>query len=340
MAGIRIDDLPATALPSLDHEFPAMKDGITVKLKVQQIADMTAPATHAADSKATPADADEFALADSADGWSLKKLTWANIKAALSSAFLPKSGGAMTGGLSFGSEYAASPQSNARHIALYSTTHGFNVTADYLNYHSANRHRWLVGGFPKVIIDDTRLTMLSGVGLRLSDDPSHALDAATKQYVDTVKWTEIAPVATTSGTAIDWTSIPAGVSEIELWFDRVSVNSTAHILLQVGTGGVPKADGYVSASGLPGSTFRTTSTAGFVVYSNVATGSLCGAIRLRRMQGDTWVAEHNLGFMNNDGVGSAGGGSVTLSGNLDMLRLTSVGGTQTFDAGSVQVRYR
>src|SRR5690606_25068947 len=58
-----------------------------------------AAAVHGASSKATPADADELALVDSADDWSLKKLTWANIKAALSSVFLPKSGGTMTGDL-------------------------------------------------------------------------------------------------------------------------------------------------------------------------------------------------------------------------------------------------
>lgn len=41
------------------------------------------PATHAATAKSAPADADEFALADSAADWSLKKLTWGSLKAAL-----------------------------------------------------------------------------------------------------------------------------------------------------------------------------------------------------------------------------------------------------------------
>lgn len=39
--------------------------------------------THAATSKATPVDADEMPLADSATSFSLKKLTWANLKATL-----------------------------------------------------------------------------------------------------------------------------------------------------------------------------------------------------------------------------------------------------------------
>lgn len=43
----------------------------------------TAAETHAAASKATPVDADELPLADSAASFALKKLTWANLKATL-----------------------------------------------------------------------------------------------------------------------------------------------------------------------------------------------------------------------------------------------------------------
>lgn len=35
---IRIDELPATASPSPGHEFPAMKDGVSVKLSLSQVA--------------------------------------------------------------------------------------------------------------------------------------------------------------------------------------------------------------------------------------------------------------------------------------------------------------
>lgn len=46
----------------------------------------TATETHAASSKATPVDADEIPLADSAASWALKKLTWANAKSAIAAA--------------------------------------------------------------------------------------------------------------------------------------------------------------------------------------------------------------------------------------------------------------
>lgn len=47
------------------------------------VTDVVAAETHAATSKATPVDADELPLADSASTFSLKKLTWANLKATL-----------------------------------------------------------------------------------------------------------------------------------------------------------------------------------------------------------------------------------------------------------------
>ena len=46
-----------------------------------------ASSTHSATSKTTPVDADELPMVDSADSWSLKKLTWANLKATLKTYF-------------------------------------------------------------------------------------------------------------------------------------------------------------------------------------------------------------------------------------------------------------
>lgn len=59
-----------------------------------------APGTHAATSKATPVDADEIPLADSAASFVLKKLTWANLKAtikAYTDTLYPSGSGTSTG---------------------------------------------------------------------------------------------------------------------------------------------------------------------------------------------------------------------------------------------------
>lgn len=69
----------------------AIFDGITGKLIEDGGASIAslgvAPQTQGAAGKATPADADRLPLADSADSWNLKHLTWANLKAVLSAYF-------------------------------------------------------------------------------------------------------------------------------------------------------------------------------------------------------------------------------------------------------------
>jgi hypothetical protein len=63
------------------YTFPN-KDGTIACLDDITAADVAGD-THAAASKTTPADLDEIPLVDSAASWALKKLTWANLKAAV-----------------------------------------------------------------------------------------------------------------------------------------------------------------------------------------------------------------------------------------------------------------
>ena len=54
-------------------------------------------------------------------------------------------------------------------------------------------------------------------------------------------------VATTSGTAVDFTSIPSGVKRISMMFNQVSCNGTAPRLIQIGTSGGLVTSGYISS---------------------------------------------------------------------------------------------
>ena len=62
-----------------------------------QLSNQVAGPVHAATSKATPVDADELPISDSAASWALKKLTFANLKAWIGGLFVSKSGDTMTG---------------------------------------------------------------------------------------------------------------------------------------------------------------------------------------------------------------------------------------------------
>jgi hypothetical protein len=54
---------------------------------------------------------------------------------------------------------------------------------------------------------------------------------------------------------------------------------------------------------------------------------------------NTYTASCTMGGLTNRAVAGAGGGSVTLSGALDRVNITTVNGTDTFDAGTINILY-
>ena len=148
--------------------------------------------------------------------------------------------------------------------------------------------------------------------------------------------------ASTSGTSIDFTSIPSWAKRITIMFSGVSLSGTSLELLQIGAGSVANT-GYLSTStylnGAGGAT--TTATTGFVVNSaGTATYAISGIVTLALINSSTnlWVASGFLAFDNTAyTIGMAG--TKTLSGTLDRVRITSINGTDTFDAGSINIQY-
>jgi hypothetical protein len=145
--------------------------------------------------------------------------------------------------------------------------------------------------------------------------------------------------ATTSGTVIDFTSIPAGVRRITLLLRGVSISGTDDYLVQIGSGSF-LTSGYASAANSSRSTntpTSSTSTSGFIISSdtNSATRVFTGRVTLCNITGNIWVADGLL--MSSDGLrGQISSGEVSLSGDLDRLRLT-VTGSNTFDLGQANL---
>jgi len=54
-------------------------------------------------------------------------------------------------------------------------------------------------------------------------------------------------VASTSGTSIDFTSIPSWVKSITVMFSAVSTSGTSDVIVRLGTGGSPETSGYVGS---------------------------------------------------------------------------------------------
>lgn len=143
---------------------------------------------------------------------------------------------------------------------------------------------------------------------------------------------------TTSGTAFDFTGIPAGTERIVVMFSGVSLSGTDGILVQLGDAGGIETTAYVSTSiGLdPGPTAQN-STAGMIVSLDVNAASiLSGGMILTRIDGNEWINNH-AGKLDTVTTVS-GGGNKTLSAELTQLRITR-DGTNTFDAGKVNITF-
>jgi len=146
-------------------------------------------------------------------------------------------------------------------------------------------------------------------------------------------------VASTSGTSIDFTGIPSWVNRVTLMFSGVSTSGTAFVLIQLGAGSVTTT-GYVSGSQLQSATAVnfTSSTSGFVLYYNTGTDVGYGSMSFSRVTGNTWVGN---GYFSKSGtVATLGAGGIALGGTLDRLRVTTSNGTDTFDAGSINIMYQ
>ena len=152
-------------------------------------------------------------------------------------------------------------------------------------------------------------------------------------------------VASTSGTSIDFTSIPSWIKRITVMFNGVSTNSTSVIVVRLGTSGGIVATSYIGASGgflSVGQGVAAYST-GFALESDTAAARIySGNMVINNMSGNTWTEFHALGLSTTEGGGARvcnGGGYQELSGTLTQLRITTVGGTATFDAGTINILY-
>jgi hypothetical protein len=147
-------------------------------------------------------------------------------------------------------------------------------------------------------------------------------------------------VASTSGTSIDFTGIPSWVKRITVMFSGVSTNGNSDPLVQIGAGSVT-ASGYSSVASYvatPTATSTATSTIGFNIRDANAAAVRNGHMTISNVSGNTWVSSHTICDLPN-GTSCVGAGGVTLAGTLDRVRITTVNGTDTFDAGSINILY-
>ena len=149
-------------------------------------------------------------------------------------------------------------------------------------------------------------------------------------------------VASTSGTSVALsTTIPSWVKRITVMFNGVAQNSTSPLQLQIGSGSYTTS-GYNSLAEVAGTSVGSaTSTSGFVVnYPTASAETLYGSVTICLQTTNTWV-ESGVAMRLNAPTFAAymSAGAVALSGALDRIQITTVGGSATFTAGSINILY-
>jgi hypothetical protein len=189
---------------------------------------------------------------------------------------------------------------------------------------------------PPVSVEGSTSGTITFVAPAVAGTNTQTLVAATGTLAPRIAGTA---VASTSGTSIDFTGIPNWVERITVMFDNVSLSGTDSFLIQLGDSGGLEATGYngggarFTVSAVAAAAFTT----GFS-FNNATAGTLySGSVTITNVTGNTWVASGTLGGSATE-FACVLGGSKTLTATLDRVGITRTG-TDTFDAGSINILY-
>lgn len=145
------------------------------------------------------------------------------------------------------------------------------------------------------------------------------------------------PLATTSGTYVEFTGFPAGTNRITMMLDGVSISAAGNLYVLLGTGGYAEPSGYAATMGIFSTSSQTVdvagATLGFGIKTVGAGNVISGAVTLTRMTGNKWTMSAVL--RSDTGSLSLSAGIKTLAGALDRVLLSRDAGN--LDAGSVNV---
>lgn len=144
---------------------------------------------------------------------------------------------------------------------------------------------------------------------------------------------------TASGTSVNFTGIPSTVKRITVMCKGLSTNGGSIPQIQIGTSGGIQTSGYVGAT-WTGNTTNTAHASGYLITGNAALNyvveSICVLTLIDSATG-SWMCSINGGLSVAAIVAFVGAGSKSLSGVLDRVRITTVNGTDTFDAGTINI---
>ncbi len=185
---------------------------------------------------------------------------------------------------------------------------------------------------------DGAAVITSGEVLRSNDNDT---SVPTSSAVIDALGPQLQTAKNATGTEVDFTGIPSWVNRITVTGSGVSTNGTSNIVVRVGDGAIV-ATGYLSSvTNLTNSAAisgATSATGAAVTFGNAAANVYRFKCTISRHSGNTWVFDGS-GALSNAATTMLFGSEVTLSGALDRLRITTIGGADTFDAGTFNVSW-
>lgn len=198
---------------------------------------------------------------------------------------------------------------------------------------------------PGANADITSLTALTAGGL--PDNSVLTADIANGQVTPnklSQPLTLGASAATTSGTSVAITGIPSWAKRITLQLLGVSTNGGSQLMVQLGDSGGVETTGYLGGAATSSSSVTSTASdsAGFILEAGgafTAASIRYGHIVLTLSDAsNTWSMSSVTALTAGNVVSQAAGGKQT-SAALDRISLTTVGGTEAFDSGSINILY-
>ena len=147
--------------------------------------------------------------------------------------------------------------------------------------------------------------------------------------------------ASTSGTSITFTGIPSWAKRVSVLFNGISSNGSSVRGVRLGSGSTQSTgyDGAINWFSTLSAGSSNGQTTMFPLPGTSAADVINGIMVIALQTGNTWISSFSGGMLSTTYFGCSGGGNVTLSGALDRIVITTVNGTDAFDAGSINILY-
>jgi hypothetical protein len=222
----------------------------------------------------------------------------------------------------------------------FTNTSGSALTAGDFTVVTASGSSFTITYGSSVTSAGTCITTRYGiVALATSSDLATRTDSLRPVTSSNLVLTQGSSQASTSGTAITATGIPSWVKRISVILSGVSTSGSSLKQIQLGTSSGFQITSYLgSGSTITGAVGSDNPTTGFLIRSNAASDIIHGVVTIVNITGNTWVASGSMSSSNSAETYITSG-TKALSGALTQVRITTVNGTDTFDAGTVNIIY-